>query len=745
MGRAALLALITISAVGLLGTAGVVSFVDYFAGDLPPIEALQSTSQPQTTRILDRNGALIEAVYHENRTVEPLSKMAGLPLAGRSKSPDNGVLVRATVDTEDRTFFQNSGVDYRRLAIAMVTDLTNKKAALGASTITEQVVKNDVLTTEEARSKTISRKLRELVLAEELERRYSKDQILELYLNTINYGNGAYGAEAAAETYFQVHASDLNLEQASFIAGLPQAPGQYDPFGTPDQLAATKARWQSVLNGMVAVGDITRAEADKAFNSDLIAKMTAAYKASTGQRNPLTAHFVDYIKAYVIRTYGEKALYEGGLQITTTLDLATQASADKWVKAGVAHFSGLAVNTGAMLVMKPNDGEILAMVGSADYNNAAIRGQVNITGADGWLRPVGSTFKVYTYGAALEAGLDTAATPMNDANGTIGNTTFHDWDGKTEGWITLRQAIMESRNLPALYTYKQVGGDRVMTFYKKLGNTSPLSNPDGLSTTLGQDSISLVEHLAAYSAFANGGYKVSAHSVLKITDASGKHVLETLDVSAARPQVISPELAYLMTDLLKGPLHELGNPFLNSKPVAGKSGTGEAYTSTLWMGYTPDLAVATTMTHIDAGDVCLSGYAANATSFPPSGWICPTGPVSSIEVGAKVWAPFVQEYYATHPWPAPWAVPPGIVTRSVCSYDGGYTTSGGYSEVFLKGIGEPSYPCGANPPPGAGPPPVTPKPTPPPVTPTPSPVPSPSPSPSVAVSPSPTTSPPHTP
>jgi len=687
--RAALLSLIVLSSTGLIGTAGTIGVVDYFAGDLPSIESLQSSKLTQTTRILDRNGNLIEAMYHENRTVVPLSKISVK-------------LQRATIDTEDRTFYSNSGVDYRRLAIAIVYDLTHHSATLGGSTITEQVVKNDVLTTADAQGRTISRKFRELLLAEEMERRYSKQQILELYLNTINYGNGAYGAEAAAETYFQVHASDLTWGQASFLAGLPQAPSDYDPFATPDQLSAAKWRWGTVLDGMVTVGDIKRSEADTLLNSDLVTKMVAAHKALPVAHNPLTAHFVDYVVRYITQRYGEKALYEGGLRITTTLDLGTQALADKWVKAGVNTYAKRSVNTGAMLVMNPADGEILAMVGSADYNNAAIRGQINLTGVDplGW-RGVGSSFKVYTYAAALQAGLVTPATLMNDATGVIGGITFSDWDGKHEGWIPLRTALAQSRNLPALWTYGSEGGDRVVSLMHNLGVTAAIENPDGVATTLGHDPISMAEHLAAYSAFDNGGYRVSAHPVLRVTDAAG-NVLEAFDAAAGRAQVISPDLGYMMTDLLRGPVKlYLGG--LGSRPVAGKSGTTEAYTGSIFIGYTPNLAVAASLMHIDAGPTCNSGFASLATNFPPSGWQCPTSLLFGENVGISVWKPFLEEYYASHAWPAMWTQPPGVVTRQVCTYDGGSVTSGGYNEIFLKGAGEPNYPCGANPHPGQAP------------------------------------------
>jgi membrane peptidoglycan carboxypeptidase len=697
--RFALVSLIVISSLGLVGTAGTIGVVDYFAGDLPSIQAIKAANLTQTTRILDRNGNLIESLYHQNRTVVPLSKIS-------TKLQD------ATIATEDRTFYSNSGVDYRRLAIAIGFDLTHHSSTLGASTITEQVVKNDVLTTADAQTRTVSIKFRELLLAEEMERRYSKQQILDIYLNTINYGNGAYGAEAAAETYFQVHASDLTWAQASFLAGLPQAPAEYDPFGTPDQLANATWRWGSVLDGLVAVGDLNRSTADSMIKGDTVTKMIAAHKALPAAHNPLTAHFVDYIEQYIVQRYGQQALYEGGLRITTTLDLSTQAMADKWVKSGVATYAKRGVNTGAMMVMNPADGEILAMVGSADYNNPAIRGQINLTGMDplGW-RGVGSSFKLYTYAAALQAGLVTPASLMNDESGVIGGHAFSDWDGKHEGWITLRTALAQSRNLPALWTYSQEGGDRVVSLLHNLGVTATIQSPAGVATTLGPDAISMAEHLAAYSAFDNGGYRVSPHAVLRVTDATG-NVLESFDPAAGRTQVISPDLGYVMTDLLRGPVKlYLGD--LGGKPVAGKSGTTEAYTGSIFIGYTPNLAVAASLMHIDDGPTCKSGFAYLATSFPPSGWQCPTSVLFGENVGISVWKPFLEEYYKSHPWPAMWVQPSGVVTRQVCTYDGGYVSSGGVSEIFLKGIGEPSYPCGANPHPGQAPY-VAPNPSPPP-------------------------------
>ncbi len=371
------------------------------------------------------------------------------------------------------------------------------------------------------------------------------------------------------------------------------------------------------------------------------------------------------------------------MAIYTTLDLPTQALADKWVKSGVATYAKRGVNTGAMLVMNPNDGEILAMVGSADYNNAAIRGQINLTGVDplGW-RGVGSSFKVYTYGAALQAGLVTPASLLNDEVGVIGGHTFNDWDAKHEGYISMRTALAQSRNLPALWTYGRVGGAQVTTFMHQLGVTANIENPDGVATTLGHDPLSMAEHLSAYSAFDNGGYRISPHPVLKVVDADGT-VLEAFDPNANRVQVISSDLGYVMTDLLRGPVKlYLGD--LGARPVAGKSGTTEAYTGSIFIGYTPGLAVAASLMHIDAGPDCKSGYAYLATNFPASGWQCPTGVLFGENVGISVWKPFLEAYYSNHPWPSTWPQPAGVVTRQVCSYDGGYVTSG-------------------NPPPGAAP------------------------------------------
>ena len=261
--------------------------------------------------------------------------------------------------------------------------------------------------------------------------------------------------------------------------------------------------------------------------------------------------------------------------------------------------------------------------------------------------------------------------------------------------------------MPALWTYSQEGGDRVVSLLHNLGVTAKIENPAGVSTTLGHDAISMAEHLAAYSAFDNGGFRVSPHGILRVTDASGS-VVEAFDPNFGHVQVITPELGYVMTDLLRGPVKlYLGS--LGARPVAGKSGTTEAYTGSIFIGYTPNLAVAASLMHVNDGPKCNSGFAYLATNFRPSGWQCPTSVLFGENVGISVWKPFVAEYYTKHPWPAMWKPPAGVVTRQVCAYDGGYISNGGYNEIFLKGFGEPRMPCGANPYPGEAPytPPLT--------------------------------------
>jgi membrane peptidoglycan carboxypeptidase len=715
-----------IAAVGVFGTAGTVAAVGYYSQGLPSLDQLKAGNLDQTTRIYDRNGALITSFYVENRTVVPLAKIAP-------------VLQDATISVEDRAFYSHQGVDFRRVAIALVYNLTHRGSQLGGSTITQQLIKNDVLCaacgsggTNGTGDPTFSRKMKELLLAEELERRYSKQQILELYLNSIFYGNRAFGIEAAAQTYFGVSAASLTLPQASFLAGLPQAPSAYNPFGTASQKQAAKDRWDEVLGAMVANHKLSQAAADAASKTDIWTPMLAHHTAGINGPDPLTGHFVDYTIQYLKdHGYDEQTILTGGLRIYTTLDLGTQVKANKAVYDAVKELSGSkGANTGALLAMDPKNGEILAMVGSSDYVSEAIQGQVNLTAVG---RAPGSSFKPYTYALGLSTGQYTASTLVNDKDPVIGGTRFTDWDGRLQGYISLRSALEQSRNIPALWTFRDLGPQKVIDFAHKLGAAGNF-DANSLTTTIGSGDITMVDHLAAYSVFDNGGIRIYPHPVLKIVDASGK-TMPAFPENTVGGQVISPALAYLTTNILHGvPGKELG---MNSLPVAGKTGTTDGYTSSWMMGYTPDLAVGTFMAHIDKGPTCLSGYTRLANGQPTSGWLCPTNVMWGEDVARVMWKPFLDSVYSGgRAWPASWKQPDGIVSLTVCSSDGGLadasTPGSKRTEIFLKDA-QPK-PCGQNVAPGV----PTPTPIP---TPTPTPVVTPLPSPSAAVLPTPTPKP----
>src|SRR5438067_4505868 len=462
-----------------------------YAGELPSLDNLSAQSLPQTTRIYARDGVtLLDERYQQRRTVVPLAEISW-------------DLRHATISIEDKDFYNHGAVNPVRMVAAGVYDLLHQRAAQGGSTITQQLVKNYLLSGS-ASSRSLDRKARELVLSIQLERQYTKDQILEMYLNTIFYGNQSFGVEAAAQTYFGTSARRLDLAQSAFIAGLPQRPSYLNPFLTEGYVHA-RDRQHDVLSAMVRDGYITAAAADKAYAEDLGPKLAAAHQASVGQRASLAPHFVDYVWSELEQRYDPSYLLRSGLKIVTTLDAKTQTLAQQAVHDGIARYaSSYRVNNGAMLVMNPHTGEVLAMVGSADYSNVAIGGQVNYTTA---LRQPGSSFKPYTYITALMNGW-TPASPLDDSNGAKAFPGYpvHDWDSRELGTITLRESLQKSRNISSVHLFKDVGIQKVFTTARSLGINTPLD--PSLPTTLGASELRMIDHLSAYSTFANGGHRV---------------------------------------------------------------------------------------------------------------------------------------------------------------------------------------------------------------------------------------------
>ncbi len=661
----------------LLTTAGLLAIVVgtgtllyTYAGELPSLDHLSARNLPQTTRIYARDGVtLLEERYQQRRTVVPLNQMSW-------------DLRHATISIEDKDFYNHGAVNPVRMIAAGVYDLLHQRAAQGGSTITQQLVKNYLL---DSSSRSLDRKARELVLSIQLERQYTKDQILEMYLNTIFYGNQSFGVEAASQTYFGTSARRLDLAESAFLAGLPQRPSYLNPF-LSEGYGHARDRQHDVLSAMVRDGYITAAVADKAYAEDLAPKLAAAHQAAVGQRASIAPHFVDYVWSELEQRYDPGYLLRAGLKIVTTLDPKTQALAQQAVHDGIARYAkSNRVNNGSMLVMNPHTGEVLAMVGSADYSNIDIGGQVNYTTA---LRQPGSSFKPYTYITALMNGW-TPASPLDDSNGAHAFPGYpvHDWDARELGTIALRDSLQKSRNISSVHLFKDVGIQKVFTTVRSLGINTPLD--PSLPTTLGASELRMIDHVSAYSAFANGGHRVRALAVLEVRDAAGALLASNPPQPDAGERVLPASATYMLTDILKGAVH----PSMGF-PVAAKSGTTTDFKDAWYIGYTSDLAVASWM-----GRTVSQPTPHNESMNGLWGEI---GPASS-------WRQFMKAYYAAKK-PADWVRPADVVPMLLCKLTGQPAPADVAPELAIQDLAlkpDPALPlagCGA-PAPASGAPP----------------------------------------
>jgi len=483
-----------------------------------------------STKILDRNGEVLYDIYTDQRRT---------PVQFED-IPD--YLKQATIAVEDKNFYHHQGFDFLGLLRGLSRFFTQGRAQ-GGSTLTQQVVKNVLLSPE----RTVTRKLREFILALQVESRYSKDEILLLYLNEVPYGGTAWGVEAASEMYFGKSVKDLNLVECAFLAGLPQRPTVYSPFSsTPD---AYIGRTEQVLRRMREDGYITAEQEEESKNQlpdmEFISR-GASFKAP---------HFVQYVQDILVERYGESAIQEGGLQVTTTLDLSLQEKAQEIVADEIASVESLDISNGAAVVLDPQTGEILAMIGSKDFNATDYDGQVNVTTS---LRQPGSAIKPITYVTALEKGYTPSTLIMDVPTKFPGGADNPDYepvnyDGEYRGPIQLRYALANSINVPAVKMLALVGiRDTLDTAYNLgLSSLKPdqeTLNRVGLSLTLGGGEVRLIELTGAYAAFMNEGYKIDPTAILKIEDLSGK-VLEENKPEKGK-QVLSPEHAYLIADIL---------------------------------------------------------------------------------------------------------------------------------------------------------------------------------------------------
>lgn len=551
---------------------GVLGFLTALAAvTLPDVNQLAAVTS--SVRVLDRYGQEVAEVGR-----------GGIPHVTVPLERISDVMQQATLAAEDRRFYQEGAFDIPRLAKALLVDLASGSPSQGGSTITQQLAKNAFLNSD----KSAMRKLREALLAEQVNARYSKHEILELYLNSIYYGDGAYGVEAAAETYFGKHAADLNLSEASLLAGLPDAPSYNDPFVNP-QAALTRQRY--VLGGLLAMGVITDAQASAVEGGQ--GAVLAELRSGAAPGLDAAPAFAQYVEDELTRIFGENSYaLGGGLTVTTTLDLSIQRKAQRVVTSGVAQL-GRGANNGALVMLDANTGGILAMVGSADYTNAAIAGQFNVTTG---LRQEGSTFKPYVYATAFSEGrLRPTSTLADTAAESAQLGGVHDFDNSFLGRLPADQALLLSRNVPAEQAMRIAGPDNVISLAHSLGITAPLAS--NLSTAIGTSAVSMVDQAAGYSAFANGGYRVSPHAVLKVIDGQGNVLLDrTTDGHGAA--VLPSRVACTMDSILSNYPNTWGLSF--DRPTAGKSGTTDNFKDAWYMAFTPDWVVATWVGHTNA-------------------------------------------------------------------------------------------------------------------------------------------------
>ncbi len=663
------------------------------ARTLPEIGDLrQRASQFETTRILDRNGQLLYEILDPSagrRTYIPLENIAPNMLA-------------ATIATEDKEFYSHPGFDLIAMIRALWQNYRSGGTVSGASTITQQLARALLLSPEERAQQTYTRKAREIILAAEITRRYSKDEILELYLNEIYYGNLAYGVEAAAETYFGKSAKDLSIAEASFLAGLPQSPAIYDIYTDPE---ITLIRQQQVLvlmfelsqtQGCIKVSNSPSPVCVDPVTATDAANTMKAYAFRPPSFDARYPHWVNFVRAQLEEKYDAQTIYRSGFTVYTTLDPTLQDKAQQLVTEQVAGLVDKNAHNGALVAIKPSTGEILAMVGSPDFYNEAISGQVNMAASP--TRQPGSSIKPINYVAAFEKGwtpstliwdVPSEFPPSGDPNDPREPYRPVNYDGRFHGPVTVRVALANSFNVPAVKTLNFVGVyddpntpqyDGMIAMAQRLGITSFTRDDYGLSLTLGGGDVSLLELTSAYSVFANSGVRVPPVAILKITDFQGNVIDEYKPAGA---QVIRPEHAYLISSILSdnnarswmfGTNSMLNLPFT----IAAKTGTTNDFRDNWTLGYTPDLVTGV--------------WVGNADYTPMVNTTGLTG-------AAPIWSQFMQ--YAV-PYVAPGGTPTwlprpaGIIDRTVCALSGtepsNWCRGGQYSEIFAAD--QPPLPAG---------------------------------------------------
>lgn len=611
--------------------------------DLPTLETLPERLAAPSSFILDRNGRLLYEVIDPNGGGHAPVPLERIPMACQS----------ATIQVEDANYYAHPGVDLVGILRAVWINLRGGETLAGGSTITQQVARNLLLDPEEAAEQTLTRKLREAILAWRLARRYSKDEVLALYLNQTYYGNLAYGIEAAAHAYFGKTAAELDLAECVMLAGLPQAPALFSPLIDP---AASKQKQALVLDLMVKGEIIPPEEAERAKEEPL------AFAATPF---PIEApHFVVWVWGTLETQLGSDVIRAGGLVVTTTLDLDLQQAAETILRRHLARLQQPAaqaparnVHNGGLVALDPLTGEVLALVGSPDYFDAGIAGAVNAALAP---RQPGSALKPFTYALAFsQVEPWTAATVLLDVRAAFptaeGNPYVPlNYDRTFHGPVPIRQALACSYNVPAVKTLQHVGLESLIKLMRDLGiSTFEDADRFGLALTLGGGEVRLLELTAAYGALANGGRRVDPVTVLSIAGPAGSHY-STYAASTSTPQqVIDPRVAWLITDILsddmaRAPSFGRGSVLRLSRAAAAKTGTTTDWRDNWTVGYTPNLVTGVWVGNADGS---------------------PMEQVSGISGAGPIWHDFMETALLGQPTMV-FSRPDGLVQAEVCAISG---------------------------------------------------------------------------
>ncbi len=548
---------------------GIVAMFAWYSRDLPNPDKLVDRQVAQSTKIYDREGKTVLYDIHGDQK-RTLIKLQDIP----------DYVKWATVSTEDKTFYEHHGFNLLAMVKGTLIDPLMGRRARGGSTLTQQLVKNAILTNE----RSISRKIKEFILSYRIESKFTKDEILQMYLNEIPYGSTSYGIASASQTFFGKDVKDITLAEAAVLVGMPQAPSYYSPYGS--NVDKLMARQKYILDTLVENKYITKEQAEEAKKQEI---------KFAEKRESITApHFVMYVKEQLSERFGDKVVEQGGLKVTTTLDLKKQDIAEKAVVNGVEKKGKqYQFNNAALLSLDTKTGQILAMVGSKDYFDDTIDGKVNVTTR---LRQPGSSIKPLVYAAAFNKGY-TPDTILFDVN-TKFKTDTKDYEPKNydlneHGPVTMRKALQGSLNIPAVKTLYLVGMDNVLNYLDMMGYTSfGERSRFGLALVLGGGEVKMIEHAAAYNVFANQGTYHEPAAILKVEDSKGNVLYEYKDKTR---KVLDSNIANMITNVIsdndaRAYVFGASNYLvLSGRPVAAKTGTTNDYHDAWTMGFSPQI------------------------------------------------------------------------------------------------------------------------------------------------------------